>query len=96
MIQGKLNKYQFLILDVQTYSRTVSPFLLVTASFCGNTYILFQGSLHTIYKIPKSTITKTLTQIDTITIQYLTSITLHKHLIKTNQAPFPLPNYKPL
>ena len=91
-ITAKHNKYQPLLNNIHALGWTVAPLLVISASVRGTTHIPSIQQLHNTYKLPETSIKSTLTNINTIAIQHLTSIILHKRRLENNQ---PLPNPNP-
>jgi hypothetical protein len=86
---AKIAKYQPLINDIQALGWKVTPLIIIAAGVRGTTHIPSLTQLHTKYKYKKSIIKDTLININTIAIQYLTSIILHKRRLENHQ---PLPD----
>jgi hypothetical protein len=89
-INAKLNKYQPLIDNIQALGWKVAPLIVISTGVCGTTHIPSINNLKRTYKFKEALIKNTLTNINTIAIQYLTSIILHKQRLKNNQ-PLPEP-----
>jgi hypothetical protein len=90
-ITAKKAKYQPLIQDIQNLGWKVAPLIVLTAGARGTTHIPSIKTLQETYKYIESPIKDALTNINTIAIQYLTSIILHKRKLENNQ-PLPNPN----
>ena len=90
-ITTKINKYQPLLDNVQALGWKVAPLMVISAGARGTTHIPSIKQLKTTYKLSETIIKSTLTNINTIAIQYLTSIILHKRRLENNQ-PLPNPN----
>jgi hypothetical protein len=84
-INAKIAKYQPLLDDIQILGWNVAPLIVISAGVRGTTHIPPVQILHTTYKLKKSLIKNTLININTIAIQHLTSIILHKLRPKNNQ-----------
>jgi hypothetical protein len=63
----------------------VAPHIVITVGARGTTHNPTIQTLRTTYKLKKSVIKKTLIKINTIAIQHLSSIILHKHHLENNQ-----------
>jgi hypothetical protein len=90
-ITAKKAKHQPFIQDIQNLGWKVAPLIVLTAGARGTTHIPSIKTLQKTYKYKESTIKETLTNINTIAIQHLTSIILHKRRLENNQ-PLPDPN----
>jgi hypothetical protein len=82
-ITTKLNKYQPLLDNIQALGWIVAPLIVISTGVRGTTHI------PSINKFKEALIKTTLTNINTIAIQHLTSIILHKRRLENNQ---PLPD----
>jgi hypothetical protein len=87
-ITAKLNKYQPLLDNIQARGWKVAPLIVISAGVRGTTHVPAITQLKTTYKFSETLIKSTLTNINTIAIQHLTSIILHKRRLENNQ---PLP-----
>jgi hypothetical protein len=87
-INVKITKYLPLINDIQILGWKVAPFLVISTGAKGTTRDPSIQTLKTTYKFKKSKIKETLININTIAIQHLSSIILHKRRLENNQ---PLP-----
>ena len=90
-IAAKTNKYQPLLDTIQTLGWKVAPLLVISAGVRGTTHIPSIKKLQSTYKFSETLIKSTLININTIAIQHLTSIILHKRRLENNQ-PLPDPN----
>ena len=88
-IQQKINKYTPLINEIRQLGWTTPPILILTAGARGTTYTPTFQALHEQLHLPKEAIKSTLLHLNTISIQHLASIILHKRKIEHNQ---PLPH----
>ena len=88
-IVAKINKYQPLLDNIQTLGWKVAPLIVISAGVRGTTHVPSIKQLQNTYKFSETLIKPTLTTINTIAIQHLTSIILHKRRIENNQ---PLPD----
>jgi ribonuclease HI len=93
-VNAKIAKYQPLINDIQALGWKVAPIIIITAGARGTTHIPSITQLHTTDKYKKSIIKNTLINVNTIAIQYLTSIILHKCRLENHQ-PLPDPHGHP-
>jgi hypothetical protein len=89
-ITAKLNKYQPFIDNIQALGWKVAPLIVISAGICGTTHIPSINNLKITYKFKEALIKTTLTNINTVAIQHLTSIILHEHRLENNQ-PLPEP-----
>jgi hypothetical protein len=87
-ITAKLNKYQPLMDNIQALGWKVAPLIVILAGVRGTIHIPSINNLKTTYKFKEALIKNTLTNINTIAIQHLTFIILHKRRLENNQ---PLP-----
>jgi hypothetical protein len=87
-ITAKINKYQPLIDNIQALGWKVAPLIVISTGVRGTIHIPSINNLKTTYKFKEVLIKNTLTNINTIAIQHLTSIILHKQRLENNQ---PLP-----
>jgi hypothetical protein len=83
-ITAKKAKYQPLIQDIQNLGWKVAPLIVIIAGAHGTTYIPSIKTLQETCKYIESTIKDTLTNINTIAIQYSTSIILQKLRLENN------------
>ena len=88
-ITTKLNKYQPLLDNLWALGWKVAPFAIISTWIRGTTHIPSISQLKTTYKFKEALLKTTLTNINTIAIQHLTSIFLHKRRLENNQ---PLPD----
>jgi hypothetical protein len=87
-INAKITKYLPLINDIQMKGWKVAPLIVIIVDARGTTHNPVIQTLRTAYKFKKSETKKTLININTIAIQHLSSIILHKRRLENNQ---PLP-----
>ena len=87
-IQQKMTKYIPLLEDISNRGWTILPTIVIIAGTRGATHIPSLEILQQEYHINKISLHETFMNINTISIQYLTSIILHKRMIENNQ---PLP-----
>ena len=90
-INAKTIKYQPLLGTIQALGWKVAPLLVISARVRGTTHIPSIKQLQYTYKFSETLIKSTLTNINVIAIQHLTSIILHKRQLENNQ-PLPDPN----
>ena len=90
-ITAKINKYQPCLDNIQALGWKVAPLIVISAGVRGTTHIPAIKQLKTTYKLSEALIKSTLTNINIIAIQHLTSIILHKRRLENNQ-PLPDPN----
>ena len=87
-ISRKTEKYQSLIDNITNRGWNVEPLIVITAGARATTHMPSMKILEEKFKIPKETIRKTFTEINTIAIQHAMSIILHKRRLENNE---PLP-----
>ena len=92
-IHHKINKYASLLQEIKTKGWNVSPLIVIRAGVRGSTHIPSLNILKNAFQINKTSLHDTFTNINTISIQYLTSIILHKNR-KENHQPLPQPSQK--
>ena len=90
-ITTKINKYQPLLDNIHALGWKVAPLLVISAGVRGTIHIPSIKQLNNTYKFSETLIKSTFTNINTIAIQHLTSIILHKRRLENNQ-PLPNPN----
>jgi hypothetical protein len=90
-ITAKINKYEPLLDNIQARGWKVAPLIVISAGVRGTTHVPAITQLKTTYKFSETLIKSTLTNINTIAIQHLSSIILHKRRLENNQ-PLPEPN----
>jgi hypothetical protein len=81
-ILDKMEKYQSLIDDLLYYGWKVNPLIVITVGPRSTTHIPSLTALIETLKIPLSTAQDTLININNISIHYLSSIILHKAVLK--------------
>ena len=84
-IQNKTNKYTPLLNEFFRQGWTVPPIFILIAGAKGTTHIPTLQALHEQLHLPQDAIKSTLTHLNTISIQYLTSIILHKRKLEHHQ-----------
>ena len=82
-INNKIQKYQLLINDITQQGWKVDP---LTAGARGTMHIPSMKQLEQTCKIPENNVKNTFKAINTIAIQFATSILLHKRRIANSQA----------
>ena len=85
-INSKIQKYQPLINDITQRCWKIDPLLVITAGARGTTHAPSMKQLKQTFKIPENHVKHTFKEINTIAIQYASSILLHKRHIENNQA----------
>ena len=85
-INNKIQKYQPLIDSITQHGWKVDPLIVISAGARGTTHIPSKKQIETIFQIPETSINHTFKEINTIAIQYASSILLHKRRIENNQA----------
>ena len=90
-IQRKTNKYILLLNEICRQGWNIPPILILTVDAKGTSHIPTLQTLHKQLHLPQDANKTTLTHLNTISIQYLTSIILHKRKLEHHQ---PLPHTK--
>jgi hypothetical protein len=85
-INNKIQKYQPLINDITQQGWKIDPLIVITAGARGTTHTPSIKELEQTFKIPENMAKHTFKEINTIAIQYASSILLHKRRIENNQA----------
>jgi hypothetical protein len=85
-INNKTRKYQPLINAITQQGWKIDPLIVITAGARGTTHAPSMKQLEQTFKIPKNNVDHTFKEINTIAIQYASSILLHKRRIENNQA----------
>jgi hypothetical protein len=88
-IQHKIDKYRPFLDDIKTLEWNFDPLIVIIVGARGTTHLPSHATISKTFKLPKSIITSLLSKLNEISIQYLTSIILHKRQIENNQS---LPN----
>ena len=85
-INNKIHKYQPLINSITQRGWKIDPLIVITAGARGTTHAPSMKQLETTFKLPENPIKNAFKEINTIAIQYASSILLHKRRIENNQA----------
>ena len=85
-IDNKIQKYQPLINDITQQGWKVNPLIVISAGARGTIHTPSMKQLEQTFKLPQNSINHTFKEINTIAIQYASSILLHKRRIENNQA----------
>ena len=85
-INNKIQKYQPLINNITQQGSRINPLIVVTAGARGTTHAPSMKQLEQTFKLPENSVKHTYKEINTIAIQYASSILVHKRRIENNQA----------
>ena len=85
-INNKIQKYQPLINDITQQGWKVDPLIVIIAGARGTTHIPSMKQLEQSFKISENNVHNTFKAINTIAIQFASSILQHKRRIENNQA----------
>ena len=88
-MENKTQKYQPLMNNITDLGWKVDPIIVITTRARGTTHSPSMKLLETTFEIPENNIKNTFKEINTIGIQHVGSIILHKRKIENNQ-PLPL------
>ena len=85
-INNKIQKYQPLINNITRQGWKIEPLIVITAGARGTTHAPSMKQLEQTFKIPENFTKNAFKEINTIAIQYASSILLHKRRLENNQA----------
>ena len=84
-INNKIQKYQPLIKDITHQGWKIDPLIVITAGARGTTHAPSIKQIEQTFKLHINPVKHTFKEINTIAIQYASSILLHKRRIENNQ-----------
>ena len=85
-INNKIQKYQPLINNITRQGWKIEPLIVITAGAKGTTHAPSMKQLEQTFKIPENLTKNAFKEINTIAIQYASSILLHKRRLENNQV----------